>query len=283
MEDELEELSQHKMALKQSVEQLSQEESERRTKVEQLADKIKEHRKSFLKITQQSDEAAASSADDWPAPVSTEAQRRFTAGVSTPSSATVQFREDGDGKPPHPKERPGLGESQDGGGAELQESWMASGADGREREESPAEDSDAAMDILDLEPPPAPKVHTTRKSTPSAFSCHHFRRAMPSQCLLQRMSKTDWQGIKSERPWGGVLRIVSYLNRSCRRELCETLAEEKRSLSKTRAYLNQQQRSLKERQVAWERTHKQWNQGMKSHQARKVRGIKCTLLGACNG
>lgn len=54
------------------------------------------------------------------------------------------------------------------------------------------------------------------------------------------------------------------------RELCDTLAEEKRSLSKTKAYLSKQQRSLKERQVAWEHTHKQWNEGMKLHQERKV-------------
>lgn len=48
------------------------------------------------------------------------------------------------------------------------------------------------------------------------------------------------------------------------------LAEEKRSLSKTKAYLGQQERNLKERQAALQQTHREWSEGIRSHGGRKV-------------
>lgn len=54
------------------------------------------------------------------------------------------------------------------------------------------------------------------------------------------------------------------------RELCDTLVKEKTSLSRTKAYLNQQQRTLKERQAALQLTHKQWNEGIRSKRVSEI-------------
>lgn len=168
VEGEIKELNQRKVSLKLSVEELGRKESEHRFSVEQLDRKIKEHRKSFLKITQE-DQETGSEKDNWPAPVNIEVpERRLSAkrGSSLSprqSPTTVQFREEGDGKPPLAEEGvdQGIKGSRGGGVArrsgsgepELQESWMMRGG----RDESP----DTAMDILDLEPPPTASVSHT--------------------------------------------------------------------------------------------------------------------------
>lgn len=55
------------------------------------------------------------------------------------------------------------------------------------------------------------------------------------------------------------------------RELCETLTQERNSLSKTKAYLQDQQVQLRERKAALKQTHKEWNKGMKLHGEARVR------------
>ena len=54
------------------------------------------------------------------------------------------------------------------------------------------------------------------------------------------------------------------------RELSHLLADEQRTLGKTKAYLKQQERNLKERRATLQQTHREWSQGIKSHGGRKV-------------
>ncbi len=288
MEGELEELNRRKMALTLSVEQLGREESEHRASVEQLADKIKDHRKSFLKITQQGQEAT-DTVTNW----SVQTERRLGAGGGSSGgggagpSTTVQFREEGDGKPPHgdervgPREDQGAGTSGSGGGGDgggggeeetqLQESWMARGGRGGE---SPV-DSDTSMDILDLEPPPSSKVHAHDAMGESGRRLLnlfiHIAGKGPCHLTPQVRGHQSQAGETPLVSSGHCDHAKTRISILPLRELCDTLTEEKRSLGKTKAYLSKQQRSLKERQIAWEQTHKQWNEGMKLHQGRKVR------------
>lgn len=138
----MQELSQRKGTLEMSVGQLEQAESEHRNRVSQLANEIKQQHRTSLKSAQQhSIQPSTLNSSPPPPPPLVTATADGEGGVSEAKDvgkwSTVQ-RKGGD------EERGG-----GGGKAGLTESWMVEGG-------GETEDSDVAMDILELE-------HTTSK------------------------------------------------------------------------------------------------------------------------